>query len=136
MAKATIKQPAGILRVVRFSPYRKGVGPVFRLVTWDTGKMRGGKCMLGYRFSIGRSVNVVNNPAVGDVLFEGEDFGCSPLHAIDSDQAVASLMTFMTLRPGDTDREYFDDYTPEQLAYCSEHAEALSAAVHDKYGNL
>lgn len=25
-----------ILRRVRFSPYRKGAGPVFRLTVWDT----------------------------------------------------------------------------------------------------
>ena len=29
------------------------------------------------------------------VLFEGEDFGCSPLHAIDSDEAAAGIMAFL-----------------------------------------
>jgi hypothetical protein len=67
-------------------------------------------------------------------VFEGADFGCSPLHAIDSDRTIVGLMSFLTLRPGDTDREYFDAYTPEQLAYCSAHAEALGCAVDGRFG--
>ena len=62
-------------------------------------------------------------------VFEGEDFSPSPLHAIDSDEAVAALMGFLTLRPGDTDREYFAEYTPEQLEFADQHAEALACEV-------
>lgn len=109
-----------------FKPYLEGKGPVFVLTTWGTFRTdRYGKCILAYRLSMGP-------PDV--VLFEGEDYACSPMHAIDSDECARSLMTFLTLRPGDTDREYFENYTPEQLAYCSEHAEALSMAVMDRYG--
>ena len=45
------------------------------------------------------------------LVFEGDDFCCSPLHAIDSDESVAALLGFLSLRPGDTDSEYFDGYT-------------------------
>lgn len=121
-----------VLRVIRFSPYRKGHGPVFRLKTWDTGRTIGGKNCVGYRLSMGMP-NIVGNPPVWTVLFEGEDFGCSPLHAIDSDACVAGIMGFLTLRPGDTDREYFDSYTPEQLEYCQQHAEALACEVEHRF---
>lgn len=67
----------------------------------------------------------------GKLLFSGEDFGPAPMHCIDSDHAVEALMSFLTLRPGDTDEDYFKNYTPEQLAFCDEHAEALSACVQD-----
>ncbi len=113
-----------VLRVIRFRPYRKGMGPTFRLTTWDTNRTGfGGKYLIGYRLSMGRTV-----------LFEGEDFGCSPMHAIDSDEAVKGIMGFLTLRPGDTDAEYFRDYTPAQLDYCAHHAEALSCEVMNRFG--
>jgi hypothetical protein len=68
------------------------------------------------------------------VLFEGEDFRCSPLHGQDSDEAVKSLMNFLTCRPGDTDAEYFAKYTELQLDYCSQHAEVLSCEVSNRFG--
>ena len=51
------------------------------------------------------------------VIFEGCDFGPSPCHAIDSLDTVEALLDFLTLRPGDTDREYFAAYTPSQVAW-------------------
>lgn len=62
-------------------------------------------------------------------VFYGADFhtpGC-----VDSDEAVAALLSFLSLRPGDTDREYFDSYSPEQLEWAQEHGEELSAIAHD-----
>ena len=105
------------IRRMRLKPYRKHHGPTFGLVMWDTGGMdRHGKSILGYRLTSQRKT-----------IFEGEDFGCSPLHAIDSLDAARSLLDFLTLQPGDTDTEYFDDYTPAQLEFANQHAEAISA---------
>lgn len=125
------------LRNVLFRPYRKGMGPTFRLVTWDTGRTDSlGKSMLGYRLTMtGDTRTIVQSGDNRVVLFEGEDFGCSPLHPIDSDEAVAAIMGFLTLKPGDTDRDYFADYTDTQLAFCSEHAEALANCVADRFGD-
>ena len=53
----------------------------------------------------------------GAVLFHGDDFGPSPMHADDSDATLRALLGFLTLRPGDTDREYFAHYTPRQRAF-------------------
>jgi hypothetical protein len=68
------------------------------------------------------------------VLFEGGDFSPSPCYADDSDQTVAGLLGFLTLRPGDTDPEYFDRYTDVQRAFCAQHAESLSMEAIDRFG--
>ena len=108
------------LREVRFTPYRKGCGPRFRLVTYDTGRTDSmGKSVLAYEFYEGRTL-----------IFKGEDFHCSPCHAIDSDEACGALMTFLTLRPGDTDAEYFTDYTAAQLAFANSSAAQLLAFAY------
>lgn len=113
-----------ILRKCIFRPYRKGCGPVFHLIMWDTyGRDDMGKSRLGYRLS-----------SDGITLFEGEDFCCSPLHCVDSDDTVKGIMGFLTLKPGDTDREYFEGYTALQLEYCTKHAESLMCCVNDRYG--
>ncbi len=66
-------------------------------------------------------------------IFEGDDFGPSPLHADDSLDTVAALLGFLTCKPGDTDREYFASYTPLQLDWCtSSQAENLSLWVYDR----
>lgn len=124
-----MRTPDNILRRVRLTPYRPGHGPTFNLTTWDAGHTyRGGpQWAIGYRLTM-------REAGRGVVLFEGEDFGCSPLDAIDSDACTRSLMAFLTLRPGDTDPDYFDGYTAEQLAYCSAHAEALACYVADRFG--
>jgi len=64
----------------------------------------------------------------GDTLiFEGEDYGCSPLNAIDSDASVSALLSFLSLRPGDTDEDYFDSYNNKQIEWRdSGRAEELS----------
>jgi hypothetical protein len=56
------------------------------------------------------------NPS-GVILFSGEDFGASPLHDAEGIESARALLTFLTLRKGDTDEEYFENYTPEQLEF-------------------
>jgi len=64
-----------------------------------------------------------------EVIFAGNDFYPSPLHSYDGDAAVAALLGFLSLRPGDTDREYFDRYTHRQLAWAYARAETLQRAA-------
>lgn len=114
------------LRRVILRPYRKGHGPVFSLTTWDTGRRDGrGSTYQRYRLSMG-----------GAVIFEGSDFSPSPCWASDSDQAIGSLLGFLTLRPGDTDSDYFKGYTPAQLDFCAQHAEALACEAMSRFGEL
>ncbi len=116
------------IRRVRFAPYRRGMGPRFTLTLWEAPSNASHREMLGYR------LRMVGEGKPARTLFEGEDFGCSPLHATDSDEAVEAIMGFLTLRPGDTDPEYFAGYTAEQADYCAQHAEALGLEVYCRFG--
>lgn len=109
-----------------FEPHIPGGGPVFVLTTWLIGRGEYGRYKLAYRLSMSSS----NGSDV--VLFEGEDYSCAV--APDSNEAVEGLMGFLTLKPGDTDEDYFAKYTPEQLDYCRRYAEALSCEVQARYG--
>lgn len=105
--------------------WEDGVGNGFRLDLYDTGRTdRYGKALLAYRFF-----------HAGRLIFEGADYHCSPLHATDSDQAVAGLLAFLSLKPGDTDAEYFETYTEEQLSFARGFGEALSLYVEDLEGH-
>lgn len=89
----------------------------FILKMWDTGRIDDrGQTIIGYSLR-GRDHRAV---------FEGRDFSGSPLHADDSDETVKALVTFLTLKPGDTDAEYFEFYTPTQMAFAQGPAEELS----------
>ena len=113
-----------ILRRCTFRPYRSGYGPTFHLTTWDSCKPQ--QRYYGLRETIGYRLTM-REGRVTTVLFEAEDFGPSPMHAIDSDASVRALMGFLTLRPGDTDADYFDAYTDTQRRFCELHAESLAA---------
>ena len=130
------------LRKVVFTPFKKGFGPSFTLTTWDTGRSDSmGKSRIGYRLESRNHYNSINGRVLKKwhaekpvVIFEGEDFCCSPLHCIDSDECIVALMVFLTLRPGGTDSKYFDNYTPGQLEFCNNYAESLSCEVACRFG--
>lgn len=67
----------------------------------------------------------------GEVIFQGEDFRPSAFDAWDSYTSVLGLLGFLTLLPGDTDAEYFADYTPEQMEWAEEYAEGLSVLLYN-----
>ena len=56
----------------------------------------------------------------GELLFSGDDFYPSPLYDFASDVALAEIIGWLSLSPGDTDEEYFDNYTEEQLRFASD----------------
>lgn len=91
-----------------------------RLITWETGRRDGmGKTVLAYRLL----------DPTGATIFEGMDYsvpGC-----IDDDASLRGLLGFLTLRPGDVDSEFFDDYTAAQVEWRDEHAEHLSMWAMD-----
>lgn len=124
-------------------------GQGFRLELFDTGKQDSyGKQILAYEFYDQMAYPIFEGdlsfgfhqrmPSRGpkrlndnEPVFAAADFHCSPLHCTDSDACIGALLSFLSLKPGDTDKEYFDDYTPEQMAWCLERAETLSL-----YANL
>lgn len=76
----------------------------------DTGRTgEFGKARVSYTFS----------KPDGTVLFEGDDLFASPLHDSEGLEMAKTLLTFLTLQPGDTDEEYFEYYTPEQLEWAN-----------------
>jgi hypothetical protein len=91
-------------------------GGAFELKLWDTHK-------LDWR---GQSVLAYKLRHRGRLIFKGRDYSGSPLHCDDSDETVAGLLAFLSLKPGDTDREYFKGYTRAQMAFCLAHGEELS----------
>ena len=127
-------QSADKLREIRLTPYRKGCGPTFILRTYDANRTRGGKPVVRYEFIERDTTDTRSRKARNTVIFQGEDFACSPMHAIDSDECVAALLGFLTLKSGDTDREYFEDYTERQLEFRDSHAEALACEVYCRFG--
>lgn len=110
-----------LARTVRFTPYRKGHGPSFTLRMFYTNQVgEYGKQAIGYRLV-----------SEGKVIFEGSDYyaHCDA----GSDEAVEGIMGFLTLKPGDTDPEYFAKYTPEQTAFAEQHAEHLGYEVANRF---
>src|SRR6185436_10376919 len=83
------------------------------LRTWDTGRTSGTGMMA--RSRIGYELC----DPTSNVLLRGEDFGPGATTADDSDEALLGLCGFLFLRPGDTDREFFDGYSPEQLTFAT-----------------
>lgn len=95
----------------------------YRLLLWYAFKQdRLGKDILGYAL-------IKDDKAI----FLGEDFHASPLNANDADETVRSLLCFLTLRPGDTDSEYFENYTADQYNFAMDgSAERLSLYCEDE----
>jgi hypothetical protein len=117
-----------ILRTVILTPYAKGMGPRFTLQMRDGGERRNGQTLIAYTLWM-------KAPGMArTVIFEGADYGVGAFVCIDSDDAVRGLLGFLTLRPGDTDADYFTNYTKEQRAFCDTHAEALAMATYDRFG--
>lgn len=67
-----------------------------------------------------------------ELLFSGNDFRSSPFHNQDDIESIISLLGFLTLKPGDTDEDYFEKYTENQMNWAkSFECEQLSGLVSD-----
>jgi hypothetical protein len=99
----------------------------FSLRVYHTGRFASrGTSLLAYRFR-----------DKGKLIFDGSEYSPSPMDSDDGMETVYGILSFLSLRPGDTDREYFDKYTPEQLAWCeSGRAEYLSLIVNEREEKL
>ncbi len=69
----------------------------------------------------------------GLMLFSGSDYGCSPLHAIDSDITMLTLMSFLCIVRGGVDSEYFDSYNDQQLSFMETEANDLMQVAADQF---
>jgi hypothetical protein len=126
------------LRTVRFAPYRKGMGPTFVLDTWDANTYdRHGKAGIAYRLVMvegGKRTCLFYGDRASGALLWHPMCGKAMDSREGSRDVARSIMAFLTLRPGDTDDEYFARYTQEQLDFCEHHAEALSCEAYNRFG--
>lgn len=69
----------------------------------------------------------------GKLLFKGNDYKPSPALGIDTIEANVDLLGLLTVGVGDTDSDYFKDYTPIQLEWAMNFGtrEELSLYVSD-----
>jgi hypothetical protein len=79
-----------------------------------------GRDILAYRFYDGPYT-----------IFEGMDFSNSPLNALDSPETISAMLSFLSLEEGDTDAEYFEDYSSDQLEWRDARAEDLKNSMYD-----
>ena len=71
-----------------------------------------------------------------EVLFpKGTMFVGIPSHqTIDGKYAKRCALDCVAMRPGDTDSDYFRDYTPEQLAWAEAWGEQIQWEIHARFG--
>lgn len=93
-----------------------------RLIMWQTGRR-------DHRDSEKTAYRLITPD--GHIVFEGDEYSVGMGQCFDSDDAVRGLVGFLTCKPGDTDPEYFADYTPAQLEWVEAHAEDLSCYAMD-----
>jgi len=98
------------------APFVKWHADSFELFIFHTHQRRDGKWRLAY---------VLLDE--GKVIFKGNDF-FSP-DDLDEKWNVAQLLGFLSLKDEDTSDEYFESYTPEQIAWRDERAAELSLWV-------
>ena len=104
------------------------MGPTFTLRVYQMEMIRrDGKTAVGYTLKQHQAGKTTT-------IFDGSDIGLSPMDAVDSDGAVETVMGFLTLRRGDTDSDYFDNYTSKQLEFSETHAESLGCEVSSRFG--
>jgi len=65
------------------------------------------------------------------VIFSGSDLGIPAHQTAESKETARALLDFLTLQKGDTDDEYFENYTPRQLAFRDGPAEEVSLWGYD-----
>jgi hypothetical protein len=83
------------------------IGPV-SLTVGDVANWRGGRAHYNYTLSLD-----------GHTLFTGSDWSPSPMDDPYSIGGLVSLLGWFTIKPGDTDDEYFMKYTDAQLAWAN-----------------
>lgn len=54
--------------------------------------------------------------------FTGDRYSPSPMVAYDSADSVISLLGWICVKPGDTDKDFFADYTPKQMDWAESFA--------------
>ena len=68
----------------------------------------------------------------GETIFIGDQYNPSPCYPPTARESALMLLGFLTLRPGDTDDEYFNKHSTRQLEWLlGDTAEELRMANYD-----
>ncbi len=118
-----------LLRRFRFRPYRKGMGPTFTIEVFDANRE---DFDTGHRRMSTRLTMHVGRKR--QVIFEDFSTAVNRWTCVDSKRALKHAAQGPCIEPGDTDSEFFEDYTPEQLDFATSHGEALECAIFDRFG--
>jgi hypothetical protein len=72
------------------------------------------------------------------VIFSRDEFyiGVPRGEVLDSKYSKAMVMSLFAMKPGDTDDEFFEHYSPEQLEFVEEHGEEISLISAERYGEF
>lgn len=71
----------------------------------------------------------------GRTIFPRGSFviGLPPIHGTDSADAKRAVLSWLSVKPGDTDREFFESYTDDQIDFVIRNGEALSLEAERRY---
>ncbi|HEY6117460.1 MAG TPA: hypothetical protein VI172_16020 [Candidatus Dormibacteraeota bacterium] len=97
-------------------------GPIPNAFGWSSGWDSAGRVKLTVEVRHG-----------GKVIFPVGRLCCALHGSSDGIAAKELVMSLVAMRPGDTDADYFAGYTPEQLAWVTEHGEALGIEREARY---
>lgn len=74
------------------------------------------------------------------VVFKRGQLWCATPRSIDGIEAKELVLSLVAMKPGDTDKEYFKDYTEEQLIWVQDNGDYISMEREYRYcdenGNL
>ena len=97
------------------------IGDRVKIQIGDVSQWKGGRAYYSYVMYLD-----------GELLFSGDDFSPPPMDDPYSLDSLVSLLGFLVLKPGDTDDEYFLEYTEAQLDFAkSSFCEDLSLIPYD-----
>lgn len=62
--------------------------------------------------------------------------GVSRYNSIDGKAAKELVLSLVAMKPGDTDAEYFECYTPEQLDFVESYGDEITMIKESRYGSV
>ena len=119
------------LRSWVFQPYIQGKGPIYILTLYEPppplDRDSAGRWGVGYTLERKEGGKKM-------LLFDSDTNGIAYAHlSVDSDERAHDVMGWLTLKPGDTDEEFFNKYTPEQREWAESEAEELGYTVMSRW---
>lgn len=97
-------------------------GPITNEFGWTSGWDSAGRVKLTVEVKHG-----------SEVIFPAGQLHCALHGSSDGIAAKELAMSLVAMKPSDTDADYFEGYTPDQLAWATGHGEALDMERMTRY---